>query len=240
LEWADKNEFTHLYTLIINPDNTYKILVDNNERAAGNLGDGQWPKFPLKEIDDSEDKKPADWVDEARIVDPAAKKPEDWDEDEPKMTKDPEATKPSDWDDAEDGEWEAPMIDNPKHKGKWTAPMIDNPAYKGVWASKKIPNPEYDGKSYIYNDIGVVGFELWVVNSGSIFSNIIITDSVDEAKALADKTFSSAFVEAEKAAKKAFDDKNKPADAAAESASTDDEEIKEEPELEDLDEKEEL
>lgn len=234
LEWNDKNEFTHLYTLIINPDNTYQVLVDNQERAKGNLGDGQWSKFPLKEIDDPEDKKPADWVDEARIVDPNAKKPEDWDENEPKMVKDPAATKPSDWDDAEDGEWEAPMIDNPKYKGKWSAPMIDNPAYKGVWAPKKIPNKEYDGKSYIYKDIGVVGFELWVVNSGSIFSNLIITDSVEEAKALADKTFSPEFIEAEKAAKKTFDEKNKPADAPKE------EEKKEEAEPEDLDEKEEL
>jgi calreticulin len=236
LEWNDKNEFTHLYTLILNPDNTYKVLVDNQERASGNLGDGQWSKFPLKEIDDPEDKKPADWVEEARIVDPAAKKPEDWDEEEPKMIKDPAATKPSDWDDAEDGEWEAPMIDNPKYKGKWSAPMIDNPAFKGVWAPKKIPNKDYDGKSYIYKDIGAVGFELWVVNSGSIFSNLIITDSVEEAKELADKTFSPEFIEAEKAAKKAFDEKNKPADAPKEG----DEAKDEEKEPEDLDEKEEL
>jgi len=233
LEWADKNEFTHLYTLIINPDNTYKVLVDNVERAAGNLGDGQWSKFPLKEIDDPTDVKPADWVDEARIVDPAAKKPEDWDENEPKMMKDPAATKPSDWDDAEDGEWEAPMIDNPKYKGKWSAPMIDNPAYKGVWAPKKIPNKDYDGKSYIYKDIGVVGFELWIVNSGSTFSNIIVTDSVEEAKALADKTFSKEFIEAEKAAKKAWDEKNKPAEPEAPAA--DDEKLEAEPEVEDLD-----
>jgi calreticulin len=116
LDWADKNEFTHLYTLIVNPDNTYKVLVDNQERASGNLGDGQWSKFPLKEIDDPSDKKPADWVDDARMVDPSAKKPEDWDEDEPKMVKDPAASKPADWDDAEDGEWEAPMIDNPKYR----------------------------------------------------------------------------------------------------------------------------
>jgi len=58
-----------------------------------------------------------------------------------------------------------------------------------------------------------VGFELWVVNSGSIFSQVLITDSFDEAKAVADKTFTP-FVEAEKEAKKAFDEKNKPAEPA--------------------------
>jgi calreticulin len=216
MEWAEKNEFTHLYTLIVNPDNTYKVLLDNVEKASGNLGDGQWSKFPLKEIDDPEDIKPADWVEEARIVDPAAQKPADWDESEPRMIKDVSATKPADWDDAEDGEWEAPMIDNPKFKGKWSAPMIDNPAYKGVWAPKKIPNPSYDGKSYVYSDIAVVGFELWVVNSGSIFSNLIITDSVEEAKAFADKIFSADFIENEKEAKKAFDKKNEPKEAEKE------------------------
>ena len=28
------------------------------------------------------------------------------------------AKKPDDWDDEEDGEWEAPMIDNPEYKGR--------------------------------------------------------------------------------------------------------------------------
>lgn len=213
LEYADKNEFTHLYTLIIKPDNTYKVLIDLVERASGNLGDGNWSKFPLKEIPDPSDVKPADWVEEPKMVDPSAKKPEDWDENEPQMIKDPAATKPSDWNDEEDGAWEAPMIDNPKYKGKWSAPMIDNPKYKGVWTQKKMPNPEYNGKSYIYNDIGVVGFELWVVNSGSIFSNLIITDSEQEAMDFAEKTFKP-FVEKEKEAKKLYDEKNKPAEPA--------------------------
>ena len=36
--------------------------------------------FELQEIDDPEDKKPEDWVEEAKIDDPNAKKPDDWDE----------------------------------------------------------------------------------------------------------------------------------------------------------------
>jgi len=209
LDYNDKNEFTHLYTLIIKPDNTYKVLVDLKERSSGNLGDGNWPAFPLKEIDDPNDFKPSDWEEEAKIIDPSAKKPSDWDENEPQMIKDISATKPSDWNNEDDGEWEAPMIDNPKYKGKWSASMIDNPKYKGVWAAKKISNPSYTGKSYIYKDIGVVGFELWVVNSGSIFSNLIITDSEEEAATLAAKTFTP-FIEKEKDAKKALDEKSKP------------------------------
>ena len=33
-------------------------------------------------MDDPEDKKPADWVEEKRIVDEKAKKPDDWDDEE--------------------------------------------------------------------------------------------------------------------------------------------------------------
>jgi calreticulin len=53
-------------------------------------------------------------------------KPEGHD-DIPARLADPEAEKPDDWDDEDDGEWEAPMIDNPEFKGEWKAKMIDNP-----------------------------------------------------------------------------------------------------------------
>jgi len=47
---------------------------------------------------------------------------------------DPTAIAPSDWDEDEDGEWEAPLVPNPKCKaagcGVWRPPIIPNPAYK--------------------------------------------------------------------------------------------------------------
>ena len=45
-------------------------------------------------IDDPNDSKPSDWVDEAQIVDPDATKPDDWDEDAPKKIPDMDATIP--------------------------------------------------------------------------------------------------------------------------------------------------
>lgn len=57
-------------------------------------------------------------------------------------------------DDEEDGEWEAPQIDNPKCKaagcGEWKRPSIKNPNYKGKWAPPLIKNPDY---KVIYNTI---------------------------------------------------------------------------------------
>merc|ERR1711956_92387 len=125
--------------------------------------------------------------DESMIDDPAEKKLDDWVEE--KRNVDSEAKKPDDWDDEEDGEWEAPMKDNPACKGDWTAKRISNPAYKGFWEAKKIANPEYedDDAVYKFDDIGFVGFDLWQVKGGTIFDNVIITDDKAEADAFAKK-----------------------------------------------------
>merc|ERR1719492_751224 len=114
--------------------------------------------------------------------------------------------KPDDWDDEEDGEWEAPMKDNPAYKGDWTAKRISNPAYKGFWEAKKIANPEYedDDAVYKFDDIGFVGFDLWQVKGGTIFDNVIITDDKAEADAFAQKW--KDLSEVEKSKKKEEDD----------------------------------
>ena len=41
----------------------------------------------------------------------------------------------------------------------------------------------------MYNDIGAVGFELWIVNKGSIFDNVFIGNSLEEAKEFAAETW---------------------------------------------------
>merc|ERR1740131_348409 len=171
---------THLYTFIVKPDNTYEIRIDGKEESSGTLED-EWDFLPPKKIKDPEAKKPEDWDDQEKIDDPEDVKPEDWDQ--PEHIADPDATKPDDWDDEMDGEWEPPMIDNPEYKGEWKPKQIPNPNYSGVWIHPEIDNPEYeaDDALYKYTDIGVIGFDLWQVKSGTIFDNILITD--DEAHA---------------------------------------------------------
>lgn len=67
------------------------------------------------------------------IPDPDATMPEGWNEDaEPGKITDPDAKMPDDWNDDEDGEWEAPLIDNPECAigcGKWEPPKIRNPEH---------------------------------------------------------------------------------------------------------------
>lgn len=184
------DNLSHMYTLILHPDNTFEYRIDNIKEASGKLEDG-WEFLAPRTIPDPTDKKPADWVDEAQIPDPTDEKPEDWD-DVPAEIPDPSAEKPEDWDDEDDGEWEAPMIPNPDYKGEWAPRMIDNPEYKGEWAPRMIPNPAYEEDEKIYNvckDCEYVGFELWQVKSGSIFDDIIVCDSIEEAEAFAEETF---------------------------------------------------
>lgn len=194
---------THLYTLIVKPDNTYKVLIDNKEEATGKLTD-DWDFLPPKEIKDPSKSKPSDWVDEAEMDDPTDKKPADWDS-IPKSIPDPDAKKPEDWDDALDGEWEAPTIANPDYKGEWKPKRIPNPAYKGPWVHPMIPNPDYheDQNIYAYDDFSWVGVDVWQVKSGTIFDNIWIGDDVEAASEYAKKTFEPAA----KGEKEAFDKK---------------------------------
>lgn len=200
----ETDTFTHLYTLIVNPDNTYKVQIDGVEKAAGSLAD-DWDMLPPKEINDPAASKPADWVDEKDIVDPTDVKPADWD-DEPATIVDPEATKPEDWDDELDGDWEAPTIANPNYKGVWTPAKIPNPDYKGPWIHPKIVNPDYheDNTLYEYDSFGVIGVEVWQVKAGSVFDNFLITDDLDEAHKYVDIVNERRA--AEKEAKEADDD----------------------------------
>jgi len=211
---CESDVYTHLYTLILRPDNTYEIQIDQKEVAKGNLAE-DWDLLEPKEIKDPEQKKPADWVDAKEINDSEDKKPEGWD-DIPAQVPDPEATKPEDWDDELDGEWEAPQIANPEYKGEWKAKKVPNPAYKGEWVHPLIANPKYveDQNIYLYEDIGAVGFELWQVKAGTIFDNILVTDSVEEAKDHATSTFGKTG-KAEKTMKEEQDKKDEEARKAA-------------------------
>merc|ERR1712037_368564 len=202
---------SHLYRLIVKPDNTARVEIDEEKIYEGSIKE-DWEVLAPKEIPDPSDKKPDDWSDESMIDDPEDKKPDDWVEE--KRIVDDEAKKPDDWDDEEDGEWEAPMKDNAAYKGDWYGKRISNPAYKGVWEAKKIANPEYedDDQVYKYDDFGFLGFDLWQVKGGTIFDNIILTDDVAEADAFLQKW--KTLSEFEKAEKKKADDAKKTEDDA--------------------------
>jgi calreticulin len=66
-----------------------------------------------------------------------------------------------------------------------------------------------------------VGFELWTVNAGSLFDNIVVTDSLEEANKHADAHWKK-ISEGEKEAQEAYDKANKPAEPEGGDDATDD------------------
>jgi len=204
------NEYTHQFMLIVNKDSTYEIRVDGEEKAKGEMKE-DWNFELPKTIKDPEQSKPEDWVDDEEIDDPEAVKPDGWG-DEPEMIADPDSSKPDDWDDEEDGEWQAPMIDNPEYKGEWKAPKIPNPDYKGEWVHPEIDNPDYVEAVDVWKrgPVGFIGVEVWQVKSGTVFSDFILTDSVEEAETFMSERKTNE--DDEKEAKKAWEDAKKEAE----------------------------
>ncbi|GLT72173.1 hypothetical protein SLA2020_441280 [Shorea laevis] len=177
------DKLSHVYTAILKPDNELSILIDGEEKKKANFlsaDDFEPPLIPDKTIPDPNDKKPEDWDERAKIPDPNAVKPDDWDEeapmeikdeeavkpegwldDEPEEVDDPESIKPEDWDDEEDGEWEPPKL------------IIRN--YKGVWKPQQIPNPDYfELEKPDFEPIAAIGIEIWTMQDGVLFDNILI------------------------------------------------------------------
>jgi calreticulin len=210
---CETDQLTHVYTLIVRPDNTYEVRIDGKKKESGSL-EKDWDILPSQMIKDPKESKPSDWVDDAMMDDPNDKKPEGYDQ-IPSTIADPDAEQPDTWDEEEDGPWEAPTIPNPEYKGPWKAKRISNPDYKGKWVHPEIPNPDFVANPdlYSYEDFGAIGLDLWQVKSGSVFDNIIITDSVDEAESFMKETYSKN----KEAEKKAFDE-HEAKERAAESA----------------------
>ncbi|CAM9113176.1 unnamed protein product [Discosporangium mesarthrocarpum] len=188
----EKDQMSHLYTLHVKADGSYEVMIDQQSVRSGNLED-DWDFLPPKKIEDPNESKPEDWVDEKKIPDPEDVKPDGYD-DIPAETPDPSAEKPEDWDEEEDGEWEPPMIKNPDYKGEWKPRMIDNPDYKGAWVHPMVDNPDYAPDSNLHkrcNGCTHIGFELWQVKSGTVFDDIIVTDSLAEAQKFAEETWAA-------------------------------------------------
>uniref|UniRef100_A0A663N0D3 Calreticulin 3 n=1 Tax=Athene cunicularia TaxID=194338 RepID=A0A663N0D3_ATHCN len=103
------DRYTHLYTLILRPDQTYKVNIDNEMVASGKLED-DLEFLPLRKINDPTVRKPIDWDDQMQIDDPNDIKPEVF------CCPCLAAGKSEDWDDAVNGEWHYPMVKNPLYR----------------------------------------------------------------------------------------------------------------------------
>ncbi|KAK8693035.1 hypothetical protein V6N13_070634 [Hibiscus sabdariffa] len=193
-------------------DGEWEAPKIDNPKCATAPGCGEW-KRPMKPNPNFKGR----WLDDEEAV-----KPEGWLDDEPEEIDDPEASKPNDWDEEEDGEWEAPKIDNPKcatapgcgewkrpmkpnpnFKGRWHPPLIDNPNYKGVWKPRDIPNPKYfELEKPDFDPIAAIGIEIWTMQDGILFDNVLIAKNEKVAKSYRDTQWQPKF-EIEKKKQKA-------------------------------------
>jgi calnexin len=170
--WIPIDTFIHLYTLVLRQNGTFETLIDDRSTRNGTfLTDFDPPLFEAPTIDDPNDQKPTDWVDDVFVPDPTAVKPADWIESLPENTPvpitrtpppgwlphvspkipDPRAKKPASWNENLMGEWKRPLIPNPSCArvpgcGPYTPRPIPSPKVKGVWKPSLISNPKYIGE----------------------------------------------------------------------------------------------
>merc|ERR1712141_812956 len=139
---AETDQLSHVYTLLVKPDNTYEVFVDGESKQKGSLEE-DWDFLEPRKIKDPEQSKPDDWVDDAKMDDPEDVKPEGWDD---------------------------------------IAKQIDDP---------EVDNPDFveDDELYMYESFGVVGIDIWQVKAGSIFDNIFLGDSLEEAQEFMKETY---------------------------------------------------
>ena len=72
LAYKQEGEGTsHVYRLLLKPDNTARVEIDGEKIYEGSLKE-DWELLAPKEIKDPEDKKPSDWVDDSMMDDPEA------------------------------------------------------------------------------------------------------------------------------------------------------------------------
>merc|ERR1712000_288774 len=101
------DKLTHVYTLIVHPDNTYELQIDQEKKESGKLEE-DW-----------------DFLEPKQIADPEAKKPDDWDDAEDGAWEAPMIPNPK-----YKGAWSPKKIPNPAYKGVWRPKKIANPKYQ--------------------------------------------------------------------------------------------------------------
>ena len=179
---SPSDDDTYLHTLVIHPDWTFEIHLNDQLERKANMED-EFDFVRPRLIPDPNAKKPADWCDEPEIYDPTVRKPLDWDQ--PMVIDDPLDEPPDDWNETLSGPYKPRRIPNPRYKGTWYAPIIPNPLYRGKWEAPLVPNPlfEQEKDTYAFQKIRYVGFDIWVEQCGILFDKIFIGDDWQEYRA---------------------------------------------------------
>ncbi|XP_051025640.1 calreticulin-3 [Acomys russatus] len=155
--------FTHLYSLTLRPDLSYEVKIDGQSIESGSI-EYDWNLTSLKKMEKTSSE-PPDW---GQVEGSEA---QGWE----KHFLDAGASKPSDWNSELDGDW----LQKPPYEDGLKAKGID----RDVWLHQKMKPASYLTQYDLseFENIGVIGLELWQVRSGTIFDNFLITDDEEYA-----------------------------------------------------------
>jgi calreticulin len=184
-----EDKLTHIYTLVIYANQSYKVLKDNFTDIESHIEDA-FHYAPPREVPDPDAVKPDDWEDIETIDDPDDVPPP-WVENVPQYIPDDSAKRPADWDDETQGAWTPPLVSNPAYRRDWKPRQIPNPAFRGDWIPINVSNPDYvgDPKFGKAEDLCYIGIDVEQDVAGSIWDNILVTDDFEYAQKMLAETW---------------------------------------------------
>jgi hypothetical protein len=86
------------------------------------------------------------------------------------------------------------MIPNPQYRGPWVPRQVRNPRYRGPWRPRQLPNPDYQQQrdrqpARFEPPVEALAFELWTVQAGTQFDNLLVGNDEQVARSLALRTW---------------------------------------------------
>jgi len=139
---SGNTSLTALYTLAVETDQTFRILLNNEIVREGSLlSDFEPAVNPPEMIEDRDDVKPSWWDERELIADPTA------------------------------------IQSLGDEDPNWSPPLVANHKYNGQWSPRQIKNPEFllDKHPNRFQEVNAVGIEVWTLEGGIVFDNIILT-----------------------------------------------------------------
>lgn len=172
------DRFTHLYTLVIRPDNSYMIKIDNKIERRGTLRE-DWDFLPPKMINDTKIKKPLYRNDNNKITDSTNEKLQDNNQTSPEFHLNVTEREQNSFEDIL-------MVKNQGSKEEQKSLPIESFNYEGkrqvTETVTESPVHFSDFDLYKFDEICGIGLDIWQVESGTLFDNFLITDDELEAE----------------------------------------------------------
>uniref|UniRef100_A0A5S6Q8E2 Calreticulin n=1 Tax=Trichuris muris TaxID=70415 RepID=A0A5S6Q8E2_TRIMR len=175
---CEEDAYTHFYSFIIHPNQTYEIRIDNKVRMAGNIIDDFGLHIPYM-IRNYKVRKPSDWDDRIFLKNKSMPLNDNKNSNEDAITNQERMY--------DDGNYngDSEFSERPPHG------YVRNQNYRGRWKPPYVIRRSGEEKALqlAYRNIGAVGFDLWVITTEIVFDNILISDDTNHALKFDEESF---------------------------------------------------